>query len=275
LSVRVRDDGSGVAGGQLFVRQSPTEPYRALPTVTRGRALRARLDRGRPARADLRVVVRDAIGNEAAGRPSRFTVRDIRSRARRLKLIRRNLTVGFGRPVTFRGKLTLSADQPLVGVPLQVLSTPVGGGVPTQESATTTNDRGRFALRVGPGTSRELSVAYAGGDDTLPATRDVHLRVRATSSIRATRRSLPGAGTVRFRGRVADGRDGLVVVLQGREGGRWQTFADTRTRANGRWRARYRFSGRPGTYPIRVRVRRQANLPYATGYSKVLNIRVG
>jgi hypothetical protein len=36
----------------------------------------------------------------------------------------------------------------------------------------------------------------------------------------------------------------------------------------------YRFSGRPGDYPIRVRVRRQANLPYETGHSRRLTVHV-
>jgi hypothetical protein len=40
----------------------------------------------------------------------------------------------------------------------------------------------------------------------------------------------------------------------------------------GRWRALYRLSGRPGSYPIRVRIRRQRNLPYATGYSKRVTV---
>ena len=67
---------------------------------------------------------------------------------------------------------------------------------------------------------------------------------------------------------------GLVVVLQGYEGGRWRTFADTRTRRRGKWRASYRFSGRPGRYPIRVRIRRQTGLPYETGHSRRLVVRV-
>ena len=49
---------------------------------------------------------------------------------------------------------------------------------------------------------------------------------------------------MRFSGRVRGGAGAnLVVVLQGKESGRWRTFADTRTRAGGRWRAAYRFSG--------------------------------
>ena len=81
---------------------------------------------------------------------------------------------------------------------------------------------------------------------------------------------------MRFRGPRPRRRGAnLVVVLQGKEGGKWRTFADARTGPGGRWRASYRFSGRPGAYPIRVRIRRQANLPYDTGYSKRVTVHVG
>jgi hypothetical protein len=66
-----------------------------------------------------------------------------------------------------------------------------------------------------------------------------------------------------------------VVVLQGHVRGHWQTFADTRTNARGRWRTRYRFVGRPGSYPIRVRIRRQNGFPFDLGYSRTLRVRVG
>jgi hypothetical protein len=94
----------------------------------------------------------------------------------------------------------------------------------------------------------------------MPAERRLWLAVPASSTIKASRLRLRGAGVVRFRGSVRGGAGAnLVVVLQGKENGMWRTFADTRTRKAGRWSASYRFSGRPGDYPIRVRVRRQAN----------------
>ena len=79
---------------------------------------------------------------------------------------------------------------------------------------------------------------------------------------------------MRFSGRVRDAGAGLVVVLQGHERGRWRTFADTRTRAGGKWRAAYHFSGLPGSYPIRLRIRRQTGLAYDTGYSRRIVVRV-
>jgi hypothetical protein len=274
IIVGVRDDASGFAAGQIYVRNGSAEPYRALATALVGKTMQAIVDRGKPTRTDVRVMVRDNAGNEVNGLPARLTLTSARSGKRKLKLRKGRVRARFGRRLTLRGKLTLSAGQPLVGVPISVSSTARGGGGATPEGSGTTGRRGRFAITVGEGASRNLLLSYAGVDDGLPAQRRLGLRVPASSSIRASRKRLSGAGRVRFGGRVRQGGAGLVVVLQGYEAGRWRTFADTRTRANGKWRASYRFSGRPGRYPIRLRIRRQTGLAYDTGYSRRIVVRV-
>jgi hypothetical protein len=82
------------------------------------------------------------------------------------------------------------------------------------------------------------------------------------------------SGRLRNRGQRIPGR-GLVLVLQGRERGRWRTFDDTRSNGRGRWHATYTFSGRPGSYPIRVRIRRQTSYPFELGYSRSVVVRIG
>jgi len=82
----------------------------------------------------------------------------------------------------------------------------------------------------------------------------VSVRVPASSTIHASRTRLSGPGRVRFSGRLRNRGQrvparGLVLVLQGREQGRWRTFDDTRTNARWRWHATYRFSGRPAATP--------------------------
>jgi hypothetical protein len=109
--------------------------------------------------------------------------------------------------------------------------------------------------------------------------RGVGVRVPAASTIRASRTLLSGPGRVRFSGRMRTGGQripdrGLVVILQGREGGRWRTFADTRTSRRGAWRTSYRFRGIGGSYPVRARIRRQAGYPYELGYSRAVTVRV-
>jgi hypothetical protein len=274
IVVRVSDPASGFAAGQILVRQGSAEPYRPLATTLSRGALRARLDRGSPARTDVRVIVRDNAGNEANGLPARLTLTGARSGKRALRLRGGLLRVRFGRPATLRGKLTLSAGQPLVGVPITALSKRLRGGSFKPESSATTGRGGRFALTLKRGVSRRLMLSYAGVGEGLPARRRLRVGVPASSSIRASRSSLSGAGTVRFSGRVRDAGAGLVVVLQGHERGRWRTFADTRTRAGGKWRAAYHFSGLPGSYPIRLRIRRQTGLAYDTGYSRRIVVRV-
>ena len=150
------------------------------------------------------------------------------------------------------------------------------GAVPRVETTGTVAANGRFVLRLGKGPARTADISYPGGAGFLAASRRLQLLVPASSTLTASRLRLGGPGTVRFSGRVRGApRAGLVVVLQGKERGRWRTFADARTRAGGRWSAPYRFSGRPGSYPVRARIRRQANLPYETGHSKRVTVHVG
>ena len=186
------------------------------------------------------------------------------------------MNVKHGRPLTIRGQVALASGAPVPAVPVSVTSTPRGGGVPFVEAAgTTTGPTGRFVIRLPKGPARTSRVIFPGGAGAMPAERRLRLQVPASSTIKASRTRLGGPGRVRFSGRVKGGAGAnLVVVLQGQEGGKWRTFADTRTRAGGRWRAFYRFSGRPGSYPVRVRIRRQANLPYVTGYSKRVTVHV-
>ena len=186
------------------------------------------------------------------------------------------MRVKFGRPVTIRGQLVLSGRRPVSGVPITVTTTPrVAGAAPSVEATGTVGANGRFVIRLGKGPARLARIAYPGGPGSLPAVRQLRLMVPASSTIRASRTRLGGPGLVRFRGRVRGGAGAdLVVVLQGKERGKWRTFADTRTRNRGRWKASYRFSGLGGDYPIRVRIRRQANLPYETGYSKRVTVHV-
>jgi hypothetical protein len=153
-------------------------------------------------------------------------------------------------------------------------------GAPALPLATTTTGRGgRFRLRVPPGPGRVLRISSPGTGAALGATGRLSIRVPARSSIRASRTRLSGAGRVRFSGRVRSlGQPfptrGVILALQGYEDGRWNTFFDTRTNRRGRWSVSYGFSGRPGTYPIRVRIRRQSRFPFVLGTSPTVRVRV-
>ena len=63
---------------------------------------------------------------------------------------------------------------------------------------------------------------------------------------------------------------GVLVTLQGRprHGGHWRTFAVTRSKADGRFRSRYRFTRVAGgvrMFLFRARVNRQDGYPYEAG----------
>ena len=239
--------------------------YRTLnPTFKNGR-LRAKLDRGNASRIDMRVTVRDNAGNVAQGNPTRLSATSAKV-GRRFRRVRSGrVKIPFGRRATFRGRLTLSAGQSL----------PARRSSPPRRSASGAPDEGgrhcrhrspRPLLDQGPRRPEpHLPPRVPGSGGALGSARGVSVRVPASSTIHASRTRL-GGGRVRFSGRLRNrgqripGR-GLVLVLQGRERGKWRTFKDTRTNRKGRWHVSYRFSGRPGSYPIRVRIRKQSGFP--------------
>ena len=231
--------------------------------------LRAPLDRGNPRKIDIAVTTRDNAGNELTGQPARIRVTSVTSQRLRAKVRKGGrVRVKHGRPLTIRGQVALTTGIGVMGVPVSVTSTPKAvGAVPYVEAAgTATTANGRFVIQLPKGPARTSRINFPGGFGAMPAVRTLKLQVPASSTIRASRTRLGGPGRVRFAGRVRGGAGAnLVVVLQGFERGRWRTFADTRTRAGGRWKVAYPFSGVPGSYPMRVRIPRQANLPVRDG----------
>ena len=201
---------------------------------------------------------------------------------RRFRKVRSGrVRIPFGRSATLRGRLTLSAGQSFAGQTIVATSAVRKRGAPAVAAGSAVTDRrGRFAIKVPAGPSRTYRLVFSGSGGALAAGRGVSVRVPASSTIRASRTRLSGAGLVRFSGRLRTrgqripGR-GLVLVLQGRSAGKWRTFTDTRTNRKGRWRASYFFRGHSGRYPIRVRIRKQSGFPFELGYSRRLTVRVG
>ncbi len=281
IVISLTDAASGVAGATLEVRKNSTEPYRTLDAKVENGRLSAKLDRGSASRIDMRVTVRDAAGNVTQGNPTRLTVTSAKVGRRFRKVRSGRVKVPFGRVSTLRGRLTLSAGQAFAGQTIVATAAVRRRRAPALPAGSAVTDRrGRFSLRVPAGPSRTYRVAFNGAGGALGVARGVSVRVPASSTIHASRTRLPGAVRVRFTGRLRTrgeqipGR-GLVLILQGRERGHWRTFADTRTNRKGSWHVSYRFSGRPGRYPIRVRIRRQSTYPFELGYSRALIVHVG
>jgi hypothetical protein len=197
------------------------------------------------------------------------------------------VTVPHGERVRLRGRVTDPAGHALANAPVEIAEQPVDGfGRPLSSAGSSaatagssaatagssaaarrpawtpvtgvrTRADGRFTAftRVGP--SRRLRVGSGGS----PAPR-LTVRVRAPLTARIS----PRVRGIVVRGRLHGGhvpRDGALVELQTRSGRRWATRLVVRTYRSGR------FAGRMERVPaVRVRVPRQADLPYAAGLAR-------
>jgi hypothetical protein len=68
-----------------------------------------------------------------------------------------------------------------------------------------------------------------------------------------------------FVGRLLGGYvpvTGAIVVVQAFDRGQWRNIATVRTNSHGAWSARYALNGGTGSYPVRVRIPRQAAYPW-------------
>jgi hypothetical protein len=181
--------------------------------------------------------------------------------------------------VTVHERLVNAVRHGVAGVPVAATATVRRLGATAQPAGTTTTDaRGRFALTVPAGLSRNLRITFPGGAGVLSTSRPLTLAVPARTTLRLSHRANVGAKRVVFRARVnAHGQPippgGLTVLVHGRQGRSWATFAAARTDGAGRRRAARRFTGRPGRLPIRALVRRSPAFPFDAGTSRVVAVR--
>ncbi len=196
-----------------------------------------------------------------------------------------SLTVPFAAPALLSGRLTRADGAGVAGRELRVTARPSHGALaPQATTAVVTGERGGFELRLPPGPSRRVAIAFA-GDSGLEAARrpSLELRVRAGISLRAaplalkTGQAVRLSGTVRARG-AAVPRRGKLIAIQYLEAAtdRWRPVLVTRSDHGGRFRARYRFRYVSGAASIRLRATALAEerWPYAPGSSRPVTIRV-
>jgi hypothetical protein len=182
--------------------------------------------------------------------------------------------VGFGRSPQLSGRARRLDGAPFVSATISV--SPARGGWVRR---TTAGPGGIYRLRLPAGPTRRLRIeAWEPGAGSL-ACAGARVRTRAGVTLKASRHVRPG-GTVRFRGRLK-GRPvparGKLVELQAFDGGRWRTFAQPRSRHDGRYRTKYRLRRTfgPRTFRFRARVRRESDYPYELGFSRRVKVRVG
>jgi hypothetical protein len=196
------------------------------------------------------------------------------SAALRGKRVRR---IRYGGSSRIGGRLRNADGSPIAGATVTIL---IGNRRPLALGEVTTGPKGGYSFRLRPGKNRIIHAGYRTAPDALDlaCSRNVRLNVRAGITLHASR-SVPRGGSARFGGRLLGKpipRVGKLVDLQAFDGGRWRTFATTRTNRKGRYRASYRFirTSAPRTFRFRARARKEARYPYALGTSKVVRVRV-
>jgi hypothetical protein len=307
LRAELADPLSGPARGTISYRRLDQQAWTELPTRLEagGDPGRATLVAPTPELAPGTYVFRaegaDAAGNAVAttlrADGTQMTIQRVppphvpRSKARLFAWLRGGrgrgeaVTVPFGATALLGGRLTRADGAAAGDRELRVVSRPSRGSlVPTEVQTVRTGEQGGFELRLAPGPSRRVTVAFAGDGGLGPARRPaLELRVRSGISLRAAPRKLRTGEALRLSGKVAGSgaplpRRGKLVAIQYLEEAtrRWRPVLVTRTDHNGRYRARYRFRYVTGQATIRLRATALAEerWPYAPGSSPQVTVRV-
>jgi hypothetical protein len=309
LLATVADAHSGPASGSLSYRRGDSQSWtelvaKLLPTGPGAARLVAPMPDLAPGAYVFRADVADAAGNTASttlrgdGREMAIQkaapVELAKAKTRLFAQLLSGgapsaggdvLTVPFGATATLSGRLLRATGAGLAAGQLRIVSRPSRGALGKASTDTvTTGEGGGFELRLAPGPSRRLSVAFAGGPELGPATRGpLRLRVRSRVSLEAAPRRLRTGETVRLSGEVGDRdapipRRGKLVAIQYLEEatGHWRPVLVTRSDHQGRFHARYRFRYVNGSALIRLRATALAEerWPYAPGSSRPVTVEV-
>ncbi len=222
------------------------------------------------------LAERGAANGDNAADAVRLTARWARTR-------RSTLIGPFGRRQVIRGRLTDPAGAGVRNARIELLTAiDHRVGQPIDKGGARTRGDGRFTIILPRDvSSRTLVLRYRShANDTVAAAEHVlALKVQAGARLTVTPRLATRGQTVRLRGRLV-GRPlpvgGKVIELQARSPGQaWLTFRTVRTTRRGRFGTSYTFrrSG-PALYEMRTRVRATDDYPFATGFSRVVRVRV-
>ncbi|HTA15088.1 MAG TPA: hypothetical protein VK781_09565 [Solirubrobacteraceae bacterium] len=195
---------------------------------------------------------------------------------------RTSLAGSYGHAQTALGRLASPSGAAIAGGSVQVLITPSYQGALARALTTLhTAADGSFRLRL-PATTPSSRITFAYSSHPSQAAPDVtaalQLTVPAQLTLKVSPRSSHLGGTIMFRGTLAGGplpRGGKQIVLEARTPrGSWRQFRALSTAAHGRYRAAYRFRlPGPVTYQFRAVSPREADFPFATGASRVVQVR--
>ena len=136
--------------------------------------------------------------------------------------------MGIGRSVKLHGRLTNPDGQPIDGVSIEVYGKSAFGEEAFAALGQLRTDvKGRFTYTARGSESRVLRFHYRGARRIRAATRDVFLKVPASSSLAVSDTKVFNGDTVTFRGRLRGGHipdGGKLLEMQAFFRDRWSTF---------------------------------------------------
>jgi hypothetical protein len=283
-------DAAGNSGSaQLRVAGSPAELRRQAADGHGEKGAVGGQPTRRRRKADLTVRLL-AVGGQADARRLLVDARWARIGNRTIMVAGRpgtggsGLNVDYGTAVEVRGRLTEARGQGIGGRPVAITVRAAAGVGAPERRRVLTDPGGHFALRLPPGTSRRVAVAFHGGGGFAAARRrSLTLRVRAGVSLAAVPTELHTGESVHLRGHVRLGparvaRHGKLVAIQYLERAtkRWRPALVVRTDAAGRFDTTYRFRYVTGVARIRLRATAPAEggWPFARGSSTPVMVTV-
>jgi hypothetical protein len=179
-----------------------------------------------------------------------------------------------GQGGVLRGRLS-GADGGVAGAPICVFSRVLTDRQREFLGLAVSGPDGSYQFAIPAGASRQLSVRYRSGDREVGAEATIQTVVHPT--FKAARPLVHNEHFARFSGEIpGPDNNRVVVVLQVKSGKGWRAFRRYRTREDGRFLMRYRFT-RTTTrtpYVMRAQVRVQGGYPYLQGNSRSLVLHV-
>ena len=300
LRVPVADAHSGVAGGSIHYRRLDGGSWRQLATKFDpvGRALEADFpsDAVPPGSYEFEARVLDRAGNgfvtRRRGNGSALTLRaplktrtSLTARLRRGKRHGLALKVPYGKAARITGRLAGTGGRGLSGQPIRITQTPAFGSRARISSIRAhTGRKGFFSAVLPKGTTRRVTVGFAGTPKMMPANAGpLELRVKGSLSLKAGPLNLKTGEKLRLRGRVESrgarrpARGSLVAIQYLEEAsGRWRPVLVTRTGRGGTFHAAYRFRYITGSARIRMRavLLPSRSFPFDSAASKTIRVEV-
>jgi hypothetical protein len=183
------------------------------------------------------------------------------------------LLVRQGEGSTLRGKLQGLARS--ASAPVCVFSQVVTDSDRQFLGVAMTDPDGSYQFAIGAGPSRDVMAVYR--PDQRELTARAALKTKVRPSFQLVRKVVRNKGFAIFEGAIPGPRSNeVVVVLQVKSGKAWRVFRRYRTREDGRFLMRYRFTqtATPTVYIMRAQVRAQSGYPYEEGNSQARRLRV-